>query len=117
MEDTSKTATATPEVETILVMAERLADEIVGSGNEPNIKPSTGKANAAKAALLSAAPTKPKVIPHTRKNQDLAATAALPFKNTTELIELCRREYMTIGQVEYESSYGGGLQPRFGRRR
>ncbi|KAG0014583.1 hypothetical protein BGZ81_000370 [Podila clonocystis] len=102
MEDTSKTAPATPEVETILVAAERLAVEIVGSGNEPCIKSSIEKVNAAKAAVLAAATTRTKVILQTRKNQDLAATAALPFKNAMELMELCRREDMTIAQVVYE---------------
>ncbi|KAF9296750.1 hypothetical protein BGZ74_010185 [Mortierella antarctica] len=103
MEDTSKTASVTPEVETLLVTAERLADEIVGSGNEPSIKSSMGKVNATKAAVLAAASTKPKAIPQTRKNQDLAVTAALPFKNATELMELCRREDMTIAKVVYEN--------------
>ncbi|KAF9196780.1 hypothetical protein BGZ50_007025 [Haplosporangium sp. Z 11] len=43
-----------------------------------------------------------KVIPQTRRNQDLA-TAALPFSNATELLELCKRENMTIAQVVYEN--------------
>ncbi|KAG0198547.1 hypothetical protein BGX28_007996 [Mortierella sp. GBA30] len=43
-----------------------------------------------------------KVIPQTRRNQDLA-TAALPFSNATELLELCHRENMTIAQVVYEN--------------
>ncbi|KAF9936911.1 hypothetical protein BGZ67_001876 [Mortierella alpina] len=43
-----------------------------------------------------------KVIPQTRRNQDLA-TAALPFSNATELLELCNRENMTIAQVVYEN--------------
>lgn len=103
MEDTSKTAPATPEVEAILVTAEKLADEIVSSGNELSIKIYTEKLNAIKAVVLAAATNKPKVIPRTRKNQDLAATAALPFKNATELMELCRREDMTIAQVAYEN--------------
>lgn len=103
MEDSSKTAPEIPEAETILVTAERLADEIVGSGNEPSIKTSTKKVNAAKAAVLAAATIKPKAIPQTRRNQDLAVTAALPFKNATELMELCRREDMTIAQVVYEN--------------
>lgn len=103
MEDTSKTAPATPEVEIILVKAEKLADEIIGSGNEPSIKTFTEKLNAVKAGVVAAATTKPKVIPQTRKNQDLAATAALPFKSATELMELCRREDTTIAQVVYEN--------------
>lgn len=103
MEDTSKTAPATPEVEIILVKAEKLADEIIGSGNEPSIKTFTEKLNAVKAAVVAAVTTKPKVIPQTRKNQDLTATAALPFKNATELMELCRREDTTIAQVVYEN--------------
>ncbi|KAF9386731.1 hypothetical protein CPC16_007399 [Podila verticillata] len=63
MEDTSKTSPATPEAETILVTAEKLADEIVSSGNEPSIKVSNEKLNAVKAAVLAAATNKPKVIP------------------------------------------------------
>ncbi|KAF9933228.1 hypothetical protein FBU30_006169 [Linnemannia zychae] len=43
-----------------------------------------------------------KVIPQTRRNQDLA-TAALPFSNATELLQLCERENMTIAQVVYEN--------------
>ncbi|KAF8979917.1 hypothetical protein BGZ52_004443 [Haplosporangium bisporale] len=43
-----------------------------------------------------------KVIPQTRRNQDLA-TAALPFTNAQELLELCKRENMTIAQVVYEN--------------
>lgn len=43
-----------------------------------------------------------KVIPQTRRNQDLA-TAALPFTNASELLELCKRENMTIAQVVYEN--------------
>ncbi|KAF9581639.1 hypothetical protein BGW38_001268 [Lunasporangiospora selenospora] len=43
-----------------------------------------------------------KVIPQTRRNQDLAP-AALPFSNATELLELCKRENMTIAQVVYEN--------------
>ncbi|KAG0308909.1 hypothetical protein BGZ98_006260 [Dissophora globulifera] len=43
-----------------------------------------------------------KVISQTRTSQDLA-TAALPFTNATELLELCRRENMTIAQVVLEN--------------
>ncbi|KAF8922781.1 hypothetical protein BGZ58_003795 [Dissophora ornata] len=43
-----------------------------------------------------------KVVPQTRKSQDLA-TAALPFTNATELLELCKRENMTIAQVVLEN--------------
>ncbi|KAF9159461.1 hypothetical protein DFQ26_006499 [Actinomortierella ambigua] len=43
-----------------------------------------------------------KVIPQTRRQQDLAP-AALPFTNAQELLELCQRENMTIAQVVYEN--------------
>ncbi|KAG0241050.1 hypothetical protein BGW41_006387 [Actinomortierella wolfii] len=43
-----------------------------------------------------------KVIPQTRRQQDLAP-AALPFSNAKELLELCERENMTIAQVVYEN--------------
>ncbi|KAI7823543.1 serine dehydratase alpha chain-domain-containing protein [Gamsiella multidivaricata] len=43
-----------------------------------------------------------KVVPQTRRSQDLA-TAALPFTNATELLELCQRENMTIAQVVLEN--------------
>ncbi|KAI1312676.1 hypothetical protein EDD11_002875 [Mortierella claussenii] len=43
-----------------------------------------------------------KIIPQTRRSQDLA-TAALPFTNATELLELCQRENMTIAQVVLEN--------------
>ncbi|KAF9897592.1 hypothetical protein BX616_005304 [Lobosporangium transversale] len=43
-----------------------------------------------------------KVIPQTRRSQDLA-TAALPFTNAQELLELCHRENMTIAQVVLEN--------------
>ncbi|KAF9351404.1 hypothetical protein BGX34_000582 [Mortierella sp. NVP85] len=43
-----------------------------------------------------------KVVPQTRKSQDLA-TAALPFTNAQELLELCQRENMTIAQVVLEN--------------
>ncbi|KAF9090843.1 hypothetical protein BGX27_002139 [Mortierella sp. AM989] len=41
-------------------------------------------------------------VPQTRRSQDLA-TAALPFTNATELLELCHRENMTIAQVVLEN--------------
>ncbi|KAF9355257.1 hypothetical protein BGX26_006805 [Mortierella sp. AD094] len=43
-----------------------------------------------------------KHVPQTRRSQDLA-TAALPFTNATELLELCQRENMTIAQVVLEN--------------
>ncbi|KAG0216016.1 hypothetical protein BGX31_000706 [Mortierella sp. GBA43] len=43
-----------------------------------------------------------KVVPQTRRSQDLA-TAALPFTNAQELLELCQRENMTIAQVVLEN--------------
>ncbi|KAF9979152.1 hypothetical protein BGZ73_005320 [Actinomortierella ambigua] len=43
-----------------------------------------------------------KVVPQTRRQQDLAP-AALPFTNAQELLELCQRENMTIAQVVYEN--------------
>ncbi|KAG0020143.1 hypothetical protein BGZ80_004694 [Entomortierella chlamydospora] len=43
-----------------------------------------------------------KPVPQTRRSQDLA-TAALPFTNATELLELCQRENMTIAQVVLEN--------------
>jgi hypothetical protein len=38
-----------------------------------------------------------------RSQQDIAAVVALPFKNAEELIEVCKRENMTIAQVVFEN--------------
>ncbi|CAO3648895.1 unnamed protein product [Mucor hiemalis] len=38
-----------------------------------------------------------------RSQQDIAAVVALPFKNAEELIQVCKRENMTIAQVVFEN--------------
>jgi L-serine deaminase len=42
------------------------------------------------------------VVAETRKEQDVVATA-LPFSNAEQLLQVCRRERMTIAQVVYEN--------------